>query len=61
MKRYCITYKLHKSVKPGNVLAEMESLMQKYSARYQNCLFKAEVLLYEFEFEGTTYYIYRES
>ena len=52
MKRYCITYKLHKSVKPGNVLAEMESLMQKYSARYQNCLFKAEVLLYEFEFEG---------
>ena len=53
MKRYSmITYRLHKSVKPIEILAEMESLMRKHSARYKNCLFKADVSLYDFEFEG---------
>ncbi len=56
MERYSIiTYRLHKSVKPIEILNEMESLMQKHSVRYQSCLFKADVLLCEFEFEGKIY------
>lgn len=53
MKKYNImTYRLNKSVKPSEILTAMESLMQKYSVQYQNCLFKADVSLVEYESDG---------
>ncbi|MGM9683358.1 MAG: hypothetical protein ACI3XQ_07150 [Eubacteriales bacterium] len=52
MKKYSIiTYRLNKSVQPSEALMAMESLMQKYSAQYQNCLFKADVSLVECKFK----------
>ena len=47
-----MTYRLNKSVKPSEALMAMESLMQKYSVQYQNCLFKAGISLVECKLEG---------
>lgn len=52
MKYSIITYKLNKNVKPYNVLTAVKSLMQKYSAQYQKCLFRANSLILEYEFDG---------
>ena len=53
LKKYnIITYRLHKAVTPSEVWGELEILMKKHSVQYQDCLFKAAVLLFEYECEG---------
>lgn len=52
MRYNIITYRLHQVVKPADVLSEIEKLLQKHSAQHKNCLFKAQVPIIEFEFEG---------
>ena len=48
-----ITYRLNRSVKPTVVLQAIEEIMQIQGACYHNCLFKMNVLINEYEFEGT--------
>lgn len=47
-----IQYQLKKSTKPCDVFAALEALIQKHSVFYQECLFRVEVLICEFEHEG---------
>lgn len=53
MKKYnIINYRLNKSVKPIDILQEIERLMQKNNVSYLECFIKLEVLIVEFEHEG---------
>ena len=52
MKYNIITYKLNKNVKPDEILRAVNVLMQKFSAQYQNCLFRAISLIVEYEHDG---------
>ena len=53
MKKYnIINYRINKSVKPIEVLQEIEHLMQKNNASYSECFIKLEVSIIEFEHEG---------
>ena len=51
-KYYIITYRLTRKVKPSEVLAVIENLMEKYALRYKTCKFHAEVSIIEFEHAG---------
>ena len=51
-KHSVITYRLHKNVKPSEVLAAMEAIGAKHSLGYAECLFAIKVLVLEYEFEG---------
>ena len=53
MKEYkIINYKINRSVKPINVLQELERLMCKNNANYLECFIKLEISIVEFEHEG---------
>jgi hypothetical protein len=53
MKKYnIINYRINKSVKPIEVLQEIERLMQKNNASCLECFIKLEVSIIEFEYEG---------
>ena len=53
IKKYnIINYRINKSVKPIEVLQEIEHLMQKNNASYLECFIKLEVSIVEFEHEG---------
>ena len=47
-----INYKVNKSIKPIDVLQELERLMCKNNANYSECFIKLEVSIVEFEHEG---------
>ena len=51
-KHSMITYRLHRSVKPSEVLAAMEAIVAKHSLRYAERLLETKVFLFEYEFEG---------
>ena len=47
MKKYnIINYKLNKSVKPIDVLQELERLIQKHNVSYLECFIKLEVSMH---------------
>ena len=53
MKKYnIINYKINKSVKPIEVLQEIERLMQKNNVSCLECFIKLEVSIIEFKHEG---------
>lgn len=53
MKKYnIITYRLKQNTKPCDVLETLEALFKKYSASFAECLFRANVLICEYEFDG---------
>ena len=47
-----ITYRLKRTVKPAEVLDALETLWDRYSMGFGECLFRAQVYLCEFEHEG---------
>lgn len=47
-----ITYRLKRTVKPAEVLDALETLLDRYSMGFGECLFHAQVYLCEFEHEG---------
>ncbi len=47
-----ITYRLKRTVKPAEVLDALETLLDRYSMGFGECLFCAQVYLCEFEHEG---------
>ena len=49
---HVITYKIRKTVKPAEVLDALETLLDRYSMGFGECLFRAQVYLCEFEHEG---------
>ena len=53
MKKYnIINYRINKSVKPIDVLREIERLKQIHDVHYLECFIKLEVSIIEFEHEG---------
>ena len=53
MKKYnIINYRINKSVKPIDVLQEIEHLMKKNNANFLECFIKLDVSIIEFEHEG---------
>ena len=53
MKKYnIITYRLKQNTKPCDVLETLEALFKKNSASFAECLFRANVLICEYEFDG---------
>ena len=53
MKKYnIITYRLKQNTKPCDVLETLEALFKKHSAFFTECLFRANVLICEYEFDG---------
>lgn len=55
LKYSIITYRLKKSAKPKDVLELLENIMAKHSLTYEECLFKAELLINEYELQGKSY------
>lgn len=51
-KHYVITYRIKRSVKPARILEALEALMEKHSVYYDECLFRVQVSICEFEHEG---------
>ena len=47
-----ISYKVNKSIKPIDVLQELERLMCKNNANYSECFIKLEISIVEFEHDG---------
>ena len=47
-----INYKVNKSIKPIDVLQELERLMCKNNANYSECFIKLEISIVEFEHDG---------
>ena len=47
-----ITYRLKRTVKPAEVLDALETLLDRYSMGFGECLFRAQVVLCAFEHEG---------
>lgn len=55
-EQYCvISYRIKKTVKPAEVLDALETLLDRYSMGYGDCLFRVGVVLCEFEHEGKTH------
>ena len=53
MKKYnIITYRLKPNTKPCDVLETLEALLEKHSAFFSECLFRAGVMICEYEFDG---------
>lgn len=52
---HVISYRIKKTVKPVEVLDSLETLWDRYSMGYGDCLFRVEVVLCEFEHEGKTH------
>ena len=49
---HVISYKIRKTVKPAEVLDALETLLDRYSMGFGECLFRVQVYLSEFEHEG---------
>lgn len=49
---HVISYKIRKTVKPAEVLDALETLLDRHSMGFGECLFRAQVYLCEFEHEG---------
>lgn len=47
-----ITYRLKRTVKPAEVLDALETLLDRYSMGFGECLFRVQVILCAFEHEG---------
>lgn len=53
MKKYnIITYRLKQNTKPCDVLETLEALLKKHSAFFTECLFRVDVMICEYEFDG---------
>ena len=53
MNKYnIITYRLKQTTKPYDVLETLEALIKKHSAFFTECLFRINVLICEYEFDG---------
>ena len=52
---HVISYRIKKTVKPVEVLDALETLLDRYSMGYGDCLFRVEVVLCAFEHEGKTH------
>lgn len=49
---HVISYKIGKTVKPAEVLDALETLLERHSMGFGECLFRAQVILCAFEHEG---------
>ena len=53
MKKYnVIRYRLKQNTKPCDVLETLEALFKKHSAFFTECLFRVNVLICAYEFDG---------
>jgi hypothetical protein len=52
---HVISYRIKKTVKPAEVLDALETLLDRHSMGFGECLFRVEVVLCEFEHEGKTH------
>ena len=52
VKYNIIHYRLNKNTKPSDVLDTLEILIKKHSVFFTECLFRVNVMIHEFEYEG---------
>ena len=52
---HVISYRIKKTVKPVEVLDALETLLDRYSMGFGECLFRVQVYLCEFEHKGKTH------